>query len=366
MFATCVRQFADHVIDELAPPTATDTEEGDSVRLACRLDRVSTIGVDDADILSAIVEIVRARNVLDAAQATLLRAAERAGIPFRKRVRTAAGLLTELGVPPAVAHRTARNGHHAEHLAPLARGLRDGSLSAEMADAIGKGVTAVEKRVGLDETERTTLTRTLLVQTTPGEVAATARREAIRLAADSDDPDLVPAAENPSLNEMVLTTDEEGRITAIADLDILTGEELQAALDPLCRPVLAPDGSPDPRTTGQRRADAFGQIIRTYLAGSERPTSGGILPHATLIVPTIGTPVDHVARLGFAGPASPATVGLALCTAAVTAVRVDGEGVPLDVGREHRLFTPGIRKALAVRDGGCAFPGCGRPVSWTD
>ena len=366
MFATCVRQFTDHVIDELAPPTATETEEGDSDRLACRLDRVSTIGADDADILSAIVEIVRARNVLDAAQATLLRAAERAGIPFRKRVRTAAGLLTEIGVPPAVAHRTARNGYHAEHLAPIARGLRDGSLSAEMADAIGKGVTAVEKRVGLDETERTALARTLLVQTTPGEVAATARREAIRLAADSDDPDLVPAAENPGLNEMVLVTDEEGRITAIADLDVLTGEELQAALDPLCRPVPAPDGSPDPRTTGQRRADAFGQIIRTYLAGSERPTSGGILPHATLIVPTVGAPVDPVARLGFTGPVSPVTVALTLCTAAVTAVRVDSEGVPLDVGREHRLFTPGIRKALAVRDGGCAFPGCGRPVSWTD
>ncbi|MCF8572369.1 HNH endonuclease, partial [Gordonia sp. HY002] len=174
-------------------------------------------------ILSAIIEIARARNVLDAAQATLLRAAERAGIPYRKRVRTAAGLLTEIGVPAAVAHRTARNGHHAERLTPIARGLRDGSLSAEMADAIGKGVTAVEKRVGLDETDRTTLTRKLLVQTTPGEVAATARREAIRLTADSDDPDLVPAAENPDLNEMVVTTDEEGRITATADLDVLTG-----------------------------------------------------------------------------------------------------------------------------------------------
>ncbi|WP_267130344.1 hypothetical protein [Gordonia spumicola] len=42
------------------------------------------------------------------------------------------------------------------------------------------------------------------------------------------------------------------------------------------RPVPLPDGSRDPRCTAQRRADAFGQIIRTYVAGSERPTSGGV------------------------------------------------------------------------------------------
>ncbi|MCF8612273.1 HNH endonuclease, partial [Gordonia sp. HY285] len=368
MFASTVREFADHIVDELAPPTAVEREAGDSLRLACRLDRASKVGADDGDILSAIVEVARARNVLDAAQSRLVRAAEVAGIPFRTRIRTAAGLLTAIGVAPSVAHRTVRNGHHTEHLEVIGRGTRDGSLSAEMADAVGKGVTLVEQRIDLDDAQRQQLARKLVVHETPGDVATAARREAIRLDTVTDDPEQIPVAENAALNEMSLTIADDGRVTSTIDLDVLTGEELHAALDPLCRPIPSPDGSPDPRSTGQRRADALGQIIRTYLSGSERPTSGGVLPHATLIVPTTGnTSVgDGVARLGFTGPVSSTTVGLTLCSAAVAAVEVDDQGVPLAVGREHRLFPSGIRKALAVRDGGCVFPGCGRPVSWTD
>lgn len=178
-----------------------------------------------------------------------------------------------------------------------------------------------------------------------------------------------------------------GRVSVRADVDVVLGEALFAALDPLCRPVPAPAGSPDPRGPRQRRADAFGQVITTYLARSERPSSGGILPHVFLVVPAsvgghtsaraacrdaapgsgeglgAGSPV---ASLGFGGPVSSATVASIVCDAAVGRIGVDRAGVPLDVGRERRLVTPGIRTALQIRDRGCAFPGCGRPVGWTD
>jgi hypothetical protein len=39
-------------------------------------------------------------------------------------------------------------------------------------------------------------------------------------------------------------------------------------------------------------------------------------------------------------------------------------GQVLDLGRERRLFTGPIRRALILRDGGCAFPGCDRPSRW--
>jgi hypothetical protein len=39
---------------------------------------------------------------------------------------------------------------------------------------------------------------------------------------------------------------------------------------------------------------------------------------------------------------------------------------PLDVGRTSRVIQPAQRTALAVRDGGCVFPGCSRPLAWCD
>ena len=39
---------------------------------------------------------------------------------------------------------------------------------------------------------------------------------------------------------------------------------------------------------------------------------------------------------------------------------------PLDLGRTSRVVQPGQRLALAVRDGGCGFPDCDRPLAWCE
>jgi hypothetical protein len=39
---------------------------------------------------------------------------------------------------------------------------------------------------------------------------------------------------------------------------------------------------------------------------------------------------------------------------------------PLEVGRATRVVQPPQRSALAVRDGGCVFPDCDRPLAWCD
>ncbi|MFC4603647.1 HNH endonuclease signature motif containing protein [Rhodococcus kronopolitis] len=72
------------------------------------------------------------------------------------------------------------------------------------------------------------------------------------------------------------------------------------------------------------------------------------------------------ASMPWAGPVSAAIAARLSCDAQVTAVFVDKEGNPLDVGRSTRFVTPSLRKALVARDCGCAFPGCGRPAAWTD
>ena len=55
-----------------------------------------------------------------------------------------------------------------------------------------------------------------------------------------------------------------------------------------------------------------------------------------------------------------------LCDTESIHVTVDTDGNPLNLGRSKRLFTPGQKVALAVRDGGCRWTGCERPASYTE
>ena len=52
-------------------------------------------------------------------------------------------------------------------------------------------------------------------------------------------------------------------------------------------------------------------------------------------------------------------LGPLMCDLDVGPVILDALGVPLDLGRTERFFTRDQRRALARRDGGCVFPGCG-------
>jgi HNH endonuclease/Domain of unknown function (DUF222) len=54
------------------------------------------------------------------------------------------------------------------------------------------------------------------------------------------------------------------------------------------------------------------------------------------------------------------------CDANIIPVVLGSAGQPLDIGRNSRLIPPHIRRAVQVRDRGCAHPGCDRPVTWTE
>ena len=357
MDATYLDRFVDALIDDLTPTPAPDGDRTLFHLLDCPRREV-----DEQPLLAVLVAAVTLRNLVDFVIAQTAAAAERAGIPARRHLSSGADLLTSLGVSPGAAYRAARVGRAAHTLPALTQEQRLGGIGIEFADAIGKGVTHVSSRVALSDADRAGIVTKLMIETTPSDVAKKARAIAIDKASTQlPDDGAVPVAENNDLNEMTVVVTEDGRVAATLDLDGLTGEELLTALDPLCRPVPLPDGSPDPRPAGKRRADAFGQIMRTYLSNSRRPTSGGVLPHVTLIRSD-----GRIDTLGFTGPVSALTADLITCDSTLTSVLVDGAGVPLDVGRAERLFTPVIRKGLAVRDCGCAYPGCGRPVSWCD
>ena len=105
-----------------------------------------------------------------------------------------------------------------------------------------------------------------------------------------------------------------------------------------------------PRTT--LRALALVELLRQGAATPlETTTAPGV--DITLIVPDGPTPPDD-------------TIGHLACDAAYTPVVIDNHGTPLTMGRQVRHATASQRRALAVRDGGCVFPGCDMPTSWCD
>ena len=52
------------------------------------------------------------------------------------------------------------------------------------------------------------------------------------------------------------------------------------------------------------------------------------------------------------------------CDARVIPVVLGSKGEPLDVGRASHTVPSAIRRAVIVRDRGCAFPGCSVPARW--
>ncbi|WP_146066142.1 HNH endonuclease signature motif containing protein [Cryobacterium sp. Y82] len=60
------------------------------------------------------------------------------------------------------------------------------------------------------------------------------------------------------------------------------------------------------------------------------------------------------------------TISRQLCDAGYRGILFSQAGQPLNVGREQRLFNREQRRALAVRDGGCRWPDCEQPSSWTE
>jgi hypothetical protein len=163
----------------------------------------------------------------------------------------------------------------------------------------------------------------------------------------------------------VVTAD--GMVRTAGELDPENGEFLMTALRSKVD-AWARGGVDDVRTPTQRRADALGEICREWLDLAERPTLGGERPHVvvTMDLAALEARAGGRASLEATGTITPETARRLACDAQVTRVITDARSAPLDVGRATRVVSPALRRALAVRDGGCIWNGCDRPPAWCD
>jgi predicted secreted protein len=126
------------------------------------------------------------------------------------------------------------------------------------------------------------------------------------------------------------------------------------------------DGADDTRSNQRRSADALVDVCAFFNANHARPGTPRQRPHVELIVDAdsltestlLAWTTDHTHL-------DTATSEMLLCDCVIHRVSRAGKAI-LEYGRATRTVPIDLFRAVAVRDGGCRFPGCDRKIAWCD
>jgi hypothetical protein len=125
------------------------------------------------------------------------------------------------------------------------------------------------------------------------------------------------------------------------------------------------DGNTDTRSSQRRSADALTDVCAFFNANHDRPGTPRQRPHVEMI-----TEHDPLTSSLLAWTTEHAVIGThttdaLLCDCVIHRVVRAGNAV-LSYGRATRTVPIDLFRAVAVRDGGCRFPGCDRKIAWCD
>ena len=348
-------------------------------------------GTTDTALLDLLTSVGDGARLLDAVGARIAgeiarRSARGQEEPLAKRLgeKSAADLIssrTGLGMSRSVdwsrlgqrlAPRTSLTGEPLPAEYPIvATALDDGDLSLDQARVILDALVAIKPYAGPEElcgVEEFLVGRAVLLS-----VSGLIRL--CRVLPDEFNPDGVEPREEElrALAGARLIHRRNGMLRLISDFDPESAGYLNAALDARMAPrrgvgfVDYDNPQPDPvfedtRTVSQRRHDAIVGIVKDSLKADDGDLSG--VSATVLVIVDQGALMTGVGSATIAGvdtPVSAATARRMACDARIIPVVLGGASQPLDLGSSRRLFSEAQRLAMAVRDGGCIWPGCGEP-----
>ncbi|SFL55741.1 HNH endonuclease signature motif containing protein [Geodermatophilus ruber] len=323
-------------------------------------------GCGAPELLDRTRALVAARNRLDAELARTVRRGELAQAPEHDGLTTMASWLRgHARLSAAAARQLVHNGRALEQLPALAAAHAGGRVTADQV-AVVEPITRPDKLAlaaaqdvdlaGVDAT----LTEVATGRSHAG-LAQVVHHYLQRLDQDGPEPD--PTAGRT----LRLAKHPDGSLTGRFDLDAVGGEKLQTALEPI---VQAGRSASDERSRPQMLADALVQLCDNALAAGALPMLRTVKPHlivrvdlADLAGPATG---PAAAETGFGATISATRARWIACDAGITRIVLGPDGVPLDLGREHRLVSSHLRRAVEARDRGCVFAGCSAPTHWCD
>jgi hypothetical protein len=342
--------------------------------LGSDLDRLPT---EELPGLFAKLEAERRR--LDAVDHDIIIALEERGLAGEYGRTSTADLLNELTrVAPAEAKARM---HAARDLGPrrqvtgaplepifprTAAAQRAGSISGEHAKVIRTTVAAIPDKVSF---ELTGPVEEFLVEQAqhldPKRLGAAAQR----LLATIDPDGAAPTDEEQQRHRgFGMTQDRFGRwFVPRCQVTDEFAAAVKAATDPLSEPQPSVDGLPDDRTPSQRRHDAVLEIMRRVLRSGTLPDAGGVPTTINLGVRA----EDLEDESGVATLDTGETIGMTAAMRLADQCELfttvfDRNSAVLCLGRSQRCANRTQRRALAARDGGCCFPACTRPASWSE
>jgi Domain of unknown function (DUF222)/HNH endonuclease len=194
-------------------------------------------------------------------------------------------------------------------------------------------------------------------------VARVGRELRARLDQDGLPPTDVELAD--PVNELRFHARSDGRMVFKGELEAEASALLQALLSPLAKPRPSSVEGPDRRSAAERNGDALVEILHLAAGTDGLPSESGEKPHLLVTVP-LQSLVDGLrpGMLDGAGYLDARVARRLACDAKVIPAVLGAASEPLDIGRSSYTVPAAMRRALILRDGGCAFPGCGRPYQW--
>ncbi|MBF4160816.1 HNH endonuclease signature motif containing protein [Nocardioides acrostichi] len=286
-------------------------------------------------------------------------------------VQTSAWLAGTARLTRAEARRRVWLAHALERYGALRAAFADGSVNREQAPVIAGALDDLPDDLDADVVEKAerflveqaalhdardlrVMGRHLLEVVDPerGE-----REAAKRLEAEEEQ-----AAQRARLT---MSDDGHGTVFGRFQLPALHGAMFKKALDAILAPGHWNSEGHAPKanlTTPQQNGEALCELLET-LTERDLPTTGGL--GATVVVTMTldalrGGLTEAVLDTG--DRLSAATARRLACGANLVPVVLDGDGVPLDLGRGQRLYSKGQRLVLAVRDRHCTAEGCETPA----